>query len=95
MNNAQTIEGYLLMMLLEAICKVGFKLRRGKIATFADCKNFLRFTIAAPQKLSWHAQDYRAIKSQLDEVQKKLIINIEINYSSKEIKDNEQFEHNR
>ena len=94
-NNPKTTEGYLLMMLLEWIYKIGCKLRRGKITTFTDRKNLITFMTQDKIKPSQHTQDCSAIKCRFDKIKKDLSIEIEIQYSSDKVKDNETHEMNK
>ena len=66
LNNIQTTEGYPLMMLLELIYKIGYKLRRGKIIVFMDRKNLIRYILQDKTKPSQYTQDHSAIKSRYD-----------------------------
>jgi len=95
MLNVQTTEGYPFIMLLELIYKVSFKLKRGKVIIHIDRRNLIWAMTAVPTKLSQYVQDCRAIKSRFDKIKKKLDIDIIVKYSSKEIKEKEEFKDNR
>ena len=60
-----------------------------------DRKNLIRGITAPPWKPSQCAQDCGAIKSRFDEIKKKLDITIVVKYSSKKVKEKEQFHNNR
>ena len=60
-----------------------------------DRKNLIRGLNEPPSKPSQYTRDCGAIKSRFDEIKKKLNITILIKYSSKKVKENEQFHNNR
>ena len=60
-----------------------------------DNKNLIKHVKEEKIKPSQHTQDCSAIKSRFDEIKKEVSIEILIEYSSKETKKKEHFEHNR
>ena len=94
-NNVQTTEGYPFVILIENIYKISYKLRKGKIVTWIDRKNFIRCVKGEKIKSNQYTQDCSAIKSRFNEIIKELNIEIEIRFSRSKIEKNMLFEKDR
>ena len=82
-------------MLLELICKISYRLRRGKVILHIGRKYLIKEIAALSLKPSQHARDCGVIRSRCDEIKKVLSIKIEMKYSSNKFKSTEAFKQNQ